>query len=536
MATSEPIKDHILREYTRCCSDPAYFLTHYCYIQTVDKGRMLFGLHDFQEDAIHTFQQEQYVMVLKARQIGITTVVSGYALWMMLFHKDQNILIIATKQETAKNIITKVKFAFDNLPKWFSFKFIENNKLSIRLANGSQIKAASSTAAASRGESLNLLIIDEAAHIANAEEVWTAAQATLGQSGTAIALSSPNGIGNWFYMKYMEAEEYKGRAKQGAFFPVKLDWKVLPSYNQAWREEQDIRLGPQKARQEFDAAFVGSGNTVIDADLIEFYRETYVRDPELKMGPGGDVWVWEQPDYTKSYICVSDVARGEESKDGDYSAFHVIDAKTCAQVAEYKGRIGTTEYGNLLVAIATQYNDALLVIERENVGWAVIQQVINRQYKNLFYMTDDLKVVDEQHRWNTRFNAQEKKALPGFGTSSRTRPLIISKLDTYMREKSVIIRSQRTINELHTFVWENGKAQAAPSMNDDLILSLCIGLWVRDTALELHTRGIEYSKLSLDKMHRPQTYDAIYTGNINRENPYRFNIANGMEFDLRNLF
>lgn len=69
----------------------------------------------------------------------------------------------------------------------------------------------------------------------------------------------------------------------------------------------------------------------------------------------------------------------------DYSAFHVIDVENMEQVAEYKGKLDTKTYGNMLVSIATEYNDALLVVENANIGWAVIQQIIDRGYQNLYY-------------------------------------------------------------------------------------------------------------------------------------------------------
>jgi hypothetical protein len=108
------------------------------------------------------------------------------------------------------------------------------------------------------------------------------------------------------------------------------------------------------------------------------------------------------------------------------------------QVAEYKGKIGTTEYGHMLVEWATIYNDALLVVERENVGWAVIQTIIDRGYKNLFYMSKDRQVIEVERNITNRYNSEEKKLIPGFTTSIKTRPLCISKLDTYMREKILL--------------------------------------------------------------------------------------------------
>lgn len=526
------LRDLIKAEYQKCALSPEYFMKKYCYIQHPTRARMLFDLYPYQVEALDTFRDQDYTIVLKGRQIGLSTVVGCYALWMMIFHKDKNVLVIATKQETAKNLITKIRFAFDNLPVWLQVPVTENNKLSLRFANGSQVKASTSSGDAGRSEAVSLLVLDEAAFIKNAEEIWTAAQATLATGGKAVLISTPNGIGNFFYKKYVEAEEYKGRNKEGTFFPIKLDWRVHPERDEAWKQRQLSIITERDFRQEYEAEFLGSGNTVIDADLIEFYRTTYVKEPILKRGPGGDIWVWEQPDYTKSYVVVADVARGENSDTGDYSAFHVIDVAACTQVAEFRSRLGTTDYGHLLIGIATEYNDALLVIENANIGWAVIQTVIDRGYKNLFYMTEDLKYLDPDEVRTNKLYRMDKKSIAGFTTSIRTRPLIISKLDQYMRDKSVIIQSQRTIDELMTFVWSNGKPVAADGFYDDLTMSLAIALWVRDTALQLHQKGLEYTRLALDKVHRTSTYDGVYVPLPAGGDPYKLR-ANGMDIDLR---
>lgn len=185
----------------------------------------------------------------------------------------------------------------------------------------------------------------------------------------------------------------------------------------------------------------------------------------------------------------------------DYSAAHVLDVDTLEQMAEYHGQLSTKDFGNELVMMATKYNDALLIVEYTGIGVAVLQQIIDREYKNTFYSSLDLKIVEVHRQLTNRHNAEEKKLKPGFSTTITTRPVIISKLDLYFRERAVIIHSSRLIDELKTFIWENGKAQAAENYNDDLVMALGMGLWVRDTALRLRGEGILLTKTMLDKIH-----------------------------------
>ena len=140
------IKEIISEEYQRCYNDPVHFMKKYCQIQHPTKGRMPFNLYPFQEKSLIDLRKHQYNIILKSRQLGISTLSAGYSLWLMTFHKDKNVLVIATKQEVAKNLVTKVREMHSNLPSWLKGKSVEDNKLSLRYANGSQIKAVSSNA------------------------------------------------------------------------------------------------------------------------------------------------------------------------------------------------------------------------------------------------------------------------------------------------------------------------------------------------------------------------------------------------------
>ena len=348
----------------------------------------------------------------------------------MLFHKDKNVLALATTQATARNLVSKTMFMYDQLPKWLKLPAKEKNKLSLRLKNGSKITAKSSNADAARSEAVSLLLIDEAAFIDNIDETFTAAQQTLATGGQCMALSTPNGIGNWFHQTWEKAE-----TGENSFLPVRLPWTVHPERNQVWRDQQDRDLGMRMAGQECDCDFLASGETVFEPEDLLFYEQTYVTDPAEKRGLDNNLWIWEQPDYTKSYMVVADVARGDSK---DYSAFHVFDIETCVQVGEYRGKLSPKDFGNVLVAISAEYNDALLVVENANIGWATIEQVLEREYRNLYYSAKSQTETVESYM--KKF--ERDQLVPGFTMSMRTRPLVIAKAMEYVREKSVTIQSK----------------------------------------------------------------------------------------------
>ena len=515
---AKDLKKIIRQEYLKCAKDPVHFMKKYCYIQHPQRGRIQFNLYPFQEKVLKLVQDNPYSIILKSRQLGISTLTAGFSLWMMLFHKDRNILCIATKQETAKNMVTKVKFMYENLPSWLKVDSAENNKLNLRLVNGSQIKATSASSDAGRSEAVSLLLIDEAAFIDNIGEIWASAQQTLATGGGCIALSTPYGTGNWFHQTWTRAE-----SKENEFLPIRLPWDVHPERNQAWRDRQDELLGdPRLAAQECDCDFSTSGDIVFYPEYIEFYEKTHAKDPLERRGADQNLWVWESPDYTRDYMVVADVSRGDGK---DYSAFHVIDVESCVQVAEYKGQLGTKEYGHLLVGIASEYNEALLVIENANIGWATIQVCIDRAYPNLYY----------SQRGETNVNSyfdryqDHSKMVPGFTMSSKTRPMVIGKFQEYIGDKGVTLQSKRLIEEMKTFIWRNGRPEAQTGYNDDLVMSFGIAMYVRDTALKFRQRGIDITKQALNNMGVNRTkYQGGYFSKSN-DNPYHIDTEHGKE-------
>ena len=508
MSEKQNIKKIIQQQYKKCAEDPVYFMRQFCYIQHPTKGKIKFNLFPFQEESLTTLQNNRYNVILKSRQLGISTLSAGYALWSMLFNEDFNVLVIATTQDVAKNLVSKVQIMNENLPSWLKTNIITNNKLSLKFANGSQIKAISSASTGARSEALSLLIVDEAAFIRNIEEIWVASQATLSTGGGAIVLSTPNGIGNWFHQTWADAE-----TGVNGFQTIKLDWKLHPERDQSWRDEQTQLLGERGAAQECDCDFISSGHTVVDGLILQEY-ETKCIEPIEKRGYDNGYWIWEYPDYSKDYLVVADVARGDGA---DWSAFHVIEVQSIKQVAEYKGKIPPKDFGNMLVTVATEWNNALLAIENANIGWAAIQPALDRGYENLFYTYKDDGYVDLDIQLRKGYDQKDKSQMvPGVSTTSRTRPLMISALEMYMREKSPVIHSKRLIQELFVFVWLNSKPQAQIGYNDDLVMSFAIALWLRDTSLKLRQQGIELNKRALSKFQK--TDYSIYTNKDQNSN------------------
>lgn len=496
----KPLNELIKEEYKKCIVNPVYFMKKYVKIQHPQRGNIPFALFPFQEKTLHEFHDNDFNIVLKGRQLGISTLVAAYSLWLMLFHTDKNILVISKTQEVAKEIVAKVRHANDNLPGWLKVQALDNNKLSLKLKNGSRIIATSSASDAGRSFALSLLIIDEAAFIDHIDEIWTAAYPTLSTGGRAIILSTPNGVGNFFHRMWVDAE-----SKKNTFNMIKLPWNVHPERDQSWRDKQnEVAKTLKEAAQEHDCDFLTSGATLVELITIQWYKDNKQRNPEECAGAARDEWIWLYPDYTKTYIVCADVARGDG---GDFSTFHVLDAESLDQCVEYQGQIDLVTFGHKLVSVASNYNNALLIVENTGVGFGAIQTIVDTGYPNTFYSSADLKYVEVQRQIVTRYYSNEKKMVPGFATTTGTRPLIISNLEQYFRSKAVNIFSSRTLRELETFIWDKGKVVAMDGYNDDLCMALGIGLWVRGTALRLKSESVAYNKAMINHISK-----ATYTG------------------------
>lgn len=521
---TQTFKELVRSEYLKCASDFIYFCRKYYQIQHPIKGRMLFNLFQFQEILGKQFLKEDDIIINKSRQLGISTLVSAYSLWLMIFHKDKNILVLATSQDTAKNLITKVRFSYDQLPSWMRLKTTENNKLLLKLVNGSQIQAKAATDHAARSEAVSLLVIDEAAFIDNIARIYTAAQQTLSTGGFCIALSTPNGTGNWFYSEFVRAQE-----KKNSFIPILLPWTVHPERDQEWRDRQDRELGPKMAAQECDADFLASGESVIETDVLNYYIKNMTREPLERRGTNGEYQIFEVVDYSRSYALIADVARGDGA---DYSTFHIFDIEACRQVAEFQSQLPTKDFANVIHAACVEYNNALCVVENASIGWDVLGRIIDKDYRNIYY-SPKLDNLANSDQYLSQYN-NNGNTVPGFSMTQKTRPLVISKLISYMNDYSIEIFSRRCLEEIRTFIYKNGRPQAQNGHNDDLVMPLGIFLFLRETTLNYQKQSQELSRAAVDSIHTvtynsPAVFNNPYS---NDNNPYRMSDGRGDYEDL----
>ena len=474
-------KKETIKEIVKCGKDPSYFINNYARISHPLKGLIPFKTYLFQDDLLVDFNDYRFNVILKARQLGISTITAAYIVWLMLFYRDKNVLVIATKFQTAANLVKKVKNIMQNVPPWLRISEIKiDNRTSFVLTNGSEVKAASTTGDAGRSEALSLLVIDEAAHVEGLEDLWTGLYPTLSTGGRCIALSTPNGVGNWFHKTYIEAEQ-----NVNDFHPTNLSWQVHPDRDQEWFEKETRNMSRRQIAQELECSFNASGETVIHSEDLE-RLVLGIKDPMYRTGFDRNLWLWEQYNPEATYMMSADVARGDGQ---DFSVFHIVKLETMEVVGEYRGKPNLEEFASILDSTGREFGNCLLVVENNSLGISILEKLQDRLYPNLYYS------IKGTHEYIDQLQAESiSNSVPGFTTSSKTRPLIVAKMEEFIRNKLITIYSARIVDEFKTFIWSNNKAQAMRSYHDDLVMAMAIGCWVRDTALTINKKDLEYKR------------------------------------------
>ena len=227
-------------EIDKCMKDVVYFAENYFFILNVDEGKQKIKLYDAQKRILRGIDDNRFFCLMASRQVGKTTLATIYLLWLVLFFKDQDVLLVANKESTASSIFQRVRMAYELLPNWLKCPVVEYAKTSFKLENGSKIGITTTTSSAGRGSSCSMLFIDEASwvepHLLN--PFWASVFPIVSSSKKAkiFMCSTPNGTGNLFYDIYMGAIN-----GTNGWACDKIIWSEIPGRDEAWADE--IRKG-----------------------------------------------------------------------------------------------------------------------------------------------------------------------------------------------------------------------------------------------------------------------------------------------------
>ena len=223
----------LLKEYAKCAGDPVYFSKEYIKIIHVDRGLVPFDMYDYQKEICDKIFRSRRVAVLTARQSGKTTTAVAVILHYILFNEFKTVAILANKGDASREVMARVKLAYEALPKWLQQGIEEWNKGNIALENGCQVLAGTTSSSAIRGKSVNFLYLDEVAFIEGYDEFFASVYPTIssGESTKLLMTSTPNGLNHFW-------KTCKG-AKEGTngYEYQEVMWYDVPGRDENWRKE-----------------------------------------------------------------------------------------------------------------------------------------------------------------------------------------------------------------------------------------------------------------------------------------------------------
>ena len=423
---------------------------------------MPFTLWPAQIGVMWQLMTERLIIILKARQLGISWICCAYALWLCLFQPGKVVLIFSKGQLEANKMLGRVKKLYERLPDWLfaalPARVVDNTTVQ-GWANGSRIESLPASPGAGRSETASLVILDEAAFQLFADQLYSALKPTIDNGGQLIILSTANGIGNLFHQLWTRAV-----AQQNAYRAIFLPWWSRPGRDARWYAAQ-LReyTDPEIVKQEYPAtaheAFLVSGRTRFASAWIERQAPNLrpglasIPLPALADVPG--LTLYALPRANQRVVIGADVAEGLEH--GDYSAATVLDAETWEELAHLHGHWEPDTFARHLDTLARAY-DATLAVERNNHGHAVLATLKLLETPGVWIGDDDR---------------------PGWLTTAQSKPLAIDGLATALRDALLQIRTQAILNELQIYrVLPNGSTSAPPGYHDDRVMALAIALAV----------------------------------------------------------
>jgi hypothetical protein len=422
-------------------------------------------------------------IVLKARQMGLTTWAAARFFLRTITRPGTLTLQVAHTQESAEEIFRIVHRFAEWLPGHLQRGFLKISRANARQIVFPQVDSqyrvvSAGERNAGRGLTVQNLHCSELARWpGQPAEILAGLRAALAPGGEVILESTPDGIGGCFHEEWQKAAE-TGMVRH--FFPwwMEARYRAAAADAGSLNEEEleliarhgldmrqigfrrQIRAGFRGlARQEYaedaENCFRASGDSVFELTAVE--ERLMAVPPPAELRRNGELQVWLPALRGKEYVVAVDPAGG--GSEGDYSAAEVLDLETGMQCAEFVGHAGGLELAQTIVALASEYNRAWLVVERNNHGSGVLALAETVcQYPRIY-----------------RHGGQA-----GWLTSSITRPAVLGRLNAALVEEPERFMSRRLLSECRSFVrMADGNTAARAGTHDDCVMAMAIGLAAR---------------------------------------------------------
>lgn len=463
----ESLTQEQILELAKCMQDPKYFMTEHCWIQHPTKGRMKFGLFNFQKELVDTYHNYRYSIALISRQMGKSTAAAGYLLWYAMYNPDQTILIAAHKYSGAQEIMQRIRFAYETLPDYLRSGAVSYNKGSIEFDNGSRIVAQATTENTGRGLSISLAYLDEFAFVRPniAREFWTSLSPTLSTGGKCIITSTPNQDDDQFAQIWRQSQkmfdEFGNETDVGVngFRGYSADWKEHPDRDEAWASVERGKIGEERFRREHLNEFIAFDETLIDSIML---TEMTAEDPYKKTG---QVRWYDTIKDKNTYVIGLDPSLGTG---GDPAAIQVFTLPGMTQVAEWQHN-KTPVQGQIRI-LKEMCEKIRSEAPNSEIYWSVENNTLGEAA---------LVVISEMGEDNIpgTFLSEPKKAggsrtfRRGFNTTNRSKLTACAKFKQWVESSKLKIKSKALLREIKTFVARGASYAAKDGETDDLVMA-----------------------------------------------------------------
>lgn len=468
-------------EFMKCRNDIIYFAENYFFIVNLDVGRQKIKLYEAQREAILSILENKRTIVCASRQVGKSTLMTIVCLWNVIFKKDFQVAILANKEDQAKEILERIKLAYEELPNWLKAGVLEFTKEVLKLKNGSKIFVSTTSESGIRGKSVNLLFVDEFAHIQMqiADPFFKSVMPTISSSKSAkiVLISTPKGAIGKFYEIFSGAPKNKWSA-------VRIHYSQVPGRDDTWKREElaSINYDMDMWRQEYEIEFLENGTAAINQNVIDKMKEL-CGPADLSFDEGTYV-VWKNPAPDRIISIGVDVSEGVGQ---DYTVamiMDITDVNNIEQVGMFASNtIQPWVFAEKLNMIARSWGRPFLCIESNKEGSQVIDALHNvHQYDNIVTYVKD----------NDKEGKYQKMGIFSHINSKYTG---IQNLKYYVENtQSVVLRDITTVKEFESFIRKpNGGWGAKKGFHDDRVMALVWALVLLDLKLvEKYLDVLEY--------------------------------------------
>lgn len=455
----------MVQEFIECSKDICLFAERHIKIVHVDHGLIPIDLYDYQREIILKSTVSRNVIVNTSRQAGKTTTAVVLILHYVLFNDHKTVALLANKGDAAREILDRIKIAYEALPKWLQQGVVEWNKGSVEFENGCKIIATATSNSAIRGKSVSFLYIDETAFVENWDTFFASVFPTISSGNTTKILltSTPNGL-NHFYKTFTGAKE-----ERNGYAWVEVPWQRVPKRDDNWKQGTlaAMDFDTQKFAQEFECEFQGSSGTLISGTKL---KELVYSNP---LHDSNGLKIFENSNPKNTYVAIIDVSRG---KGLDYSAFHIIDITVMPykQVCTFQDSyVSPIEYTEIIHRIGKNYNEAYVLIEINDIGGQVSDLLyFDYEYENMIS-------TESGGRSGKRISSGFGKSVDrGVRTTKSVKSVGCSILKLLVEQNQLLINDFETINELSTFSRKGVSYEAEPGCHDDLAMGLVLFAWL----------------------------------------------------------